>query len=391
MTTVLLRPVDTWFFRESRPMDAIGGSELASVFPPSPRLVLGALKTRLGEALGADWQQYAEHPAAQEEIFRLIGDGSDEEGRRGALELHALDLLYDANPLYPAPAFLLKHEHTFARLAPGEPVDCDLGRVRLPVLEPRLPGAKPPENEWLGLQAMNAVLAGGLPPEGTLIKISTLYHIEPRLGIARDNALGTVKESMLYQTRHVRPDHRLAFAATLHGWPEHVPPAGLVRLGGEGRLAAIESADPVPAPPAPVPRPDTLGLVLLLATAADFDGSWLPPGFTRETRQDDTGRPFDVFTGTLDGTDFRLVIHSACLGKARREGGWDLRANAPRPVRSLVPAGSAYFCTVEGAPLPEAIRALHGRRIGLETRLGRGRLFVGLWNQTHPTSRGNTP
>ena len=56
--TLRLTAFDTLFFRESRPFDAIGGSELASVFPPPPRTVLGAVRSAIGDALGADWKQF---------------------------------------------------------------------------------------------------------------------------------------------------------------------------------------------------------------------------------------------------------------------------------------------------------------------------------------------
>ena len=42
-------PLDTWFFRESRPHGSIGSSELGSVFPPPVRTLLGALRTLIGD------------------------------------------------------------------------------------------------------------------------------------------------------------------------------------------------------------------------------------------------------------------------------------------------------------------------------------------------------
>lgn len=81
-------------------------------------------------------------------------------------------------------------------------------------------------------------------------------------------------------------------------------------------------------------------LLLVLLTHADF-GGWLLPGFRPEIQHD-----VQVWRGRLHGVD--LILHSAALGKAAREGGWDLLHQQPRPVVSLIPAGSVYFCTVMG-------------------------------------------
>jgi len=50
------------------------------------------------------------------------------------------------------------------------------------------------------------------------------------------------------------------------------------------------------------------------------------------------------WTGEIAGV--RLEIHSTVIGKAIREGGWDQAAGAPRTVRSLLPAGSAWCRTL---------------------------------------------
>jgi len=46
--------------------------------------------------------------------------------------------------------------------------------------------------------------------------------------------------------------------------------------------------------------------------------------------------------------EISLTLRAAVIGKALREGGWDLAQQKPRDVVSLVPAGSCYYFTVEG-------------------------------------------
>jgi CRISPR-associated protein Cmr3 len=111
----------------------------------------------------------------------------------------------------------------------------------------------------------------------------------------------------------------------------------------------------------------------MLLTHADFAGDWVLPHFAPSERNG-----VRVWRGAIDG--IRLTLECAVLGKAAREGGWDLAQQRPRPVRSLIPAGSLYFCTLdETLDTSAAIEALHGRQIGRDTALGRGELAVGRW------------
>jgi CRISPR-associated protein Cmr3 len=131
------------------------------------------------------------------------------------------------------------------------------------------------------------------------------------------------------------------------------------------------------------PNAETHGLILTLLTHADLDFHWYPPGFEVLEQQGVT-----VWRSVISGV--MLTIHAAALGKAHREGGWDLVAHQSRAVKSLIPAGSAWYCTVEGQ-LESAIRALHGTQIGEEQALGRGLLAVGLWTKDKNLEQGALP
>lgn len=87
---------DTWFFRESRPMEAIGGAELASIFPPPPRTLLGALRSAIGDATGVDWQAFAQQKEAHG-LYPHIGHGDD----LGPL------LNFQGDRLYPVPLYVI--------------------------------------------------------------------------------------------------------------------------------------------------------------------------------------------------------------------------------------------------------------------------------------------
>jgi len=59
------------------------------------------------------------------------------------------------------------------------------------------------------------------------------------------------------------------------------------------------------------------------------------------------------------------------FGKAVREGGWDYKLGQPKPLRSLVPAGSVYFVKGNLSTLET--------HIGNRTAFGYGEIAVGIW------------
>ncbi|MCG5525871.1 hypothetical protein LRB11_13165 [Ectothiorhodospira haloalkaliphila] len=372
--------LDTLFFRESRPFDTIGGSELASVFPPPPRALAGAIKARLAEALGVDWHVFHKNPDSYEvgghRLKDLIGDG-DEWGR---LKLRGPWPCLDGERLYPAPLNLLADGECeqLARLCIGPAARTHLGQVRLPTLPGDQRGLKPLEHYWLTAKGFARVLAGGCPAPSEIRHSADLVTHESRLGIGRDNRRRTAEEGLLYQTRHLRPIPGLRLEVDIDGLPEDLPSIdGLARLGGEGRMAHFSlEAKAGALPEAPPVEGNPAGLILTLLTPARLaHGTWLPPDF----------EPVDIdgmrhYRGTLHGIE--LSVEAAVIGKPLREGGWDMARRRPRPVNSLLPAGSAWFCRVEDASLATAIKQLHGTQIGADGSLGRGLLACGLWPES---------
>lgn len=373
MLTLAFYPVDTWFFRESRPMDSIGGTALGNQFPPSPTTLMGALRTRLGDMIGLDWQQFAESP---QQAPAWWGNAD----HPGNLTLAGPWLMLDNKHYYPAPAHLLRQASGkgYISLAPGSAVQSDLGCVRLPALPPQTaPGLKPLEGHWIEQQDLQRLLQG-YPVSASVktVTLDDLFDNEYRLGIALEPAARRVIDGQLYQTRHLRPRQELAVVVNLGGLdPEQeqqlrasLTAQPLLRLGGEGRMAEVRILSPQPASKAVAPTSKSARVMAIAMTDIPITADeWPLPGFTRTTNE----QGLDTWQGELAGQSMELV--SMASARVKRQGGWDLARHQPRPVRSLLPAGTVFFFNQHSINQS----SLH---IGQDTAWGYGHLVMGWWN-----------
>ncbi|MBE0508529.1 MAG: hypothetical protein IBX50_17730 [Marinospirillum sp.] len=388
MLQCTLTPVDTWFFREARSHDAVGVGQLDSIFPPPASTVAGALRTLLGDLLGINWQEFKEGQGKHQD---LLGDGE----HLGAFRLAELRLCVGGEAVYPAPQDLLRHQTlagqeettTYHRLSIGDPLRCDLGEVRLPEMQAPA-GSKPLDNHYITQKGLNTWLAGGIPDEATLIPQKELLAIEPRLGIGRDNTRGRVKDGLLYQTRHLRStgEKDWHLEVLIDGLDEmllsRLPTTSSIRLGGEGREAAVKFALLQPtAPAADLAADDSAqGITLLLTSPARFNPeselSWCLPGFVPV--QNSAGLTTH-WQGELAGVALKLI--AAVLPRPLRLGGWDQKKRQPKPLASLNAPGGLYYCQKLDDSLPSLaeIQAIQAQAYGEATAWGYGRLQVGWW------------
>jgi len=342
------KPLDTSFFRGAKPFNSGEGGFLDSQFPPTAQTLAGVIRAAIGDAKGVDWQKFRNNQ--QPEIANLIGKESDDAGQ---LSFAGPFILKAGERLYPVPLCLLHSETSngWTRLLPSpESFRTDMeGKKRLPTpTNLSLQGAKPLENAWLDAANMQAVLDGDVP--ASFIKDSELFDGEVRVGIGRNNQTRKTEEGLLYFTRHVRLQEGVSLGMAVAG-ADDVQPASMVRLGGEGRMASLQVDDAVDSR-LRGNEDKSAKFVIILLTHGDFAGKIGPE---------------------IAGVN----IISACIGKAVREGGWDYKHNRPKPLKSLVPAGSCYF--VQGDE--EKIRALHGKHIGERTAFGYGEVAVGIWRE----------
>jgi CRISPR-associated protein Cmr3 len=349
---ITFEPLDSLFFREAKPFNAGEGGFLDSQFPPPAQTLSGAIRGAIGEANNVNWNDKAA-------VKTLLGTADDPSPHSFAGPY----LLKNGQRLYPVPLNLLysEKERKWTRLVPSvSPFITDMGNWKLPEPEKQsegtkpLEGAKPIEEGWLDVANMQEVLNGGVPAD--FIPTGKIIVREARAGIGRDNRKSVVNEGQLYFTRHLRLN--LGFTLGMGVGGGDLPDGGMVRLGGEGRLARIV----VGAMPASLADPtvdgDPQGLILTLLTHGDFGGKVEPD-----------------WSSVCPG----MELISACVGKPVPEGGWDYANRHPKPLKSLVPAGSCYFVKAKNCNLADVIAELHGKYIGQRTSFGYGEIAVGIW------------
>lgn len=381
-STLQFSAIDTWFFRDSRPFESTG--ELQSIFPPPMRTLSGAIRTWIGEQQKVDWKDFKDNP--NNSLRAIIG--SSKEGDLGQLSFQGVWLLKGGKRLYPMPAHLLKKvgDETLYRLKLAEQgTHCDLGKsVRLAELSSAdAKGAKPLEKTWVDAETFNTILLGTTPAYDTehFIGLDDLIGREPRVGIARNNKKRTVESGKLYQLQQVRPKADISVEVDIKGLPENCTKMtnAKVRLGGEGRVAAITHANPTQLP-APQLSDDDLaaakGIVIYLLSPLQMEDnhSKLPNFVFNETATP------NYWQGEIEGIPLKLC--GAITGKSIRDGGWNLAEGKPRTDVSLVPAGSLFFCELEPQKtrnIQQVIKTLHGQQIGGKQNYGFGQIAVGLW------------
>lgn len=392
MTEMLVKfePVDTWFFRESRPHGSVGANALNSVFPPPVRTLIGAVRSWVGHEYMAKHQESWDNLANLSDLKAVIGDGDSlgslrPKGAFIACHENNQDIYYLPTPFNICTKSSDDTSQYLAFELTKDSFETDIGTIRLVELPKQTNidtvGFKPMENVWLSKTAWEQLLSGQID---TLNHTNAVRHQtdflgqEYRLGIEIDNHR-QVQDGKLYQTTHLRlkPEISVIMPISyddnqLKKIEQSLDGDTLVRLGGEARMANVSfepSSDYLPeAPKGKIAKMvgDKKQFMLYLLTKLPVENEWLPKGFVSNEQG---------FCGVVHGIEMTIV--SACIGKAHREGGWNQLTHAPRAIESYLPAGSAFFVEVAGDVSDDALRALHGKSLDENDTWGHGIMLIG--------------
>ena len=365
--TIFLEPLDVLFLRGNK-LFGDPGSYGEALVPPWPSVAAGALRSRMLADDGIDLPAFArgeiEHPTLGTPArpgrfavtaFHLARRFAD--GRVEVLIAPPADLVINEDAAGTPSVKALKPVAIPRGLTASSPI------AALPVLA-ETTRSKPASGYWLTESGWRAYLAGRLPTSTDLIKSSALWQIDPRVGVgldadtrrASDGRLFSVQAVAMTQRGHrigkdkqtdkpLLADFDVGFVVSVSGAP--LPTGGTLRLGGDGRAAALRTVTTT------LPEPDYAAIAaarrcrLVLAAPGVFDGGWLPTGFTQAA--DGTFR-FD-----LAGVKARLVC--AAVPRFETVSGWDLARWQPKPAQRAAVAGSVYWLDELDAT-PEALRKL---------------------------------
>lgn len=392
-----LEPLDVLFLRGNK-LFGDPGSHGEALIPPWPSVAAGAIRSRMlaedridGQAidLAAFAKSEIEHPTlgtpAKPGSFRVMAFQLARrlaDGRVEALYQMPADLVVSESangvatirsliPIALTPTPLPEGEGR--NNGAGEGLQSSASLPLLPVLA-ESERSKPAAGYWLTQAGWAKYLAGVSPQSNDLVKSSALWQIDPRVGVGLDSDTRRAADGRLFTVQAVAMQSGIGFLAGVSG---AMPPTdGSVRLGGDGRAAAIQRTDPS------LPVVDYEALVqarrcrLVLATPGLFPLGWLPTGIRQQA---DGSYRFD-----RHGVKARLVC--AAVPRAEVVSGWDLARKEPKPAQRAAPTGSVYWLDDMEAT-PESLRKLaeHGLwsdacEDAVRRAEGFNRLWLAAWN-----------
>lgn len=379
---LFLEPVDVWLFRDGRPFDAASQHRAASVFPPSPSVVQGALRSH--HLVVRHINLHDTHAIRSE-----VGTSNDYRNLRVRGPFLAREENGEIVRYFHQPADAItvdETKHTLRCLSPEEP-DPEKVVTSAPTSKLlRLPeNVEPQKGEselWLSEGALMAYLKGE-------VVIATpgdrLFQREDRLGIGMNNTQNTTEEGMLYEVEFIRPHEKVGLVLEVTGLNglEQWPREGILRLGGEGRGARYrviettqENRERVQTGfnwfggsynhRKPLSQPQ---FKIYFATPACFDHGWLPGQDPNDWN--------DFFTQPV-----RLC--AAAVHRYESYGGFDMAAKADsdqahKPAHRYIPAGSVYYFAWQSNPGGLRPDLVQNAITHSGAEIGFGQVFMEVW------------
>jgi len=409
MSTMLVAPLDVWYFGTGRPFEAGEEHVAESLFPPLPRTVVGALRASILRSFDCA-------PTA----YGRLGDGS-----------RATGVLADAVKAIGAPSavgpeelrvrgpFVTKWPGNGSRIEPLFPVPADVvtaqGSDALEYLRPLCDAPQTASSLTRGLHALWVRRSGTLDMAALRRRLvdprvlqrlllgksdvhtaelehaDSLFAVERRAGNALLSDQKTTREGYLYEVGLVSPrsglqqrasdepdrESSVGLACEVEGLDlKRIP--GYLQLGGEARWAMIHRdmniSWPEP-PPAGITR-----FKVYIATPCVLDEGWLPDWLPAQG---------SCIVGEHPLLGKQVTLVSVAIAGKAGVGGYDLAKRASRGLRLAVPAGSVYFFESEQPLCKQDIHQLHLNCFGDSSscdsvsddyKLGMGLSFIGSWD-----------
>jgi CRISPR-associated protein Cmr3 len=325
-----IKPFDTLFFRNARSFSMGDDSWADGVFPPSPSVIYGVLRSA--------W--FAEHM----EEFKKAATLEDP-----TLKLRIKKFYYESggSSYLPLPADLVAGKTNSSNdkvvdLFPLKIRDIRSRASSSPLqsilVSPKGSGevVSSVEAGIMSIKLFRDYLQGefaGLKAQ----KLESFRILEPKIGIARSNHSRSAEEGMLYRVGMSRLNN-LSMVVEFEGIS--LPEAGFLKIGGEGKGASYKSLESKLFELAPPDAVDGLFKAYLL-TPAVFSKGWIPGWLDDNSLE-----------GSPPGSPGRVRLITASLTPPLRLGGFDMKKQKAKPMRTAVGAGSVYyFECIDGNPV----------------------------------------
>ncbi|MDX1909425.1 MAG: type III-B CRISPR module-associated Cmr3 family protein [Bacteroidia bacterium] len=215
---------------------------------------------------------------------------------------------------------------------------------------------KPQTDEQVEVPEGYLLSAGSLSAYAEAVKTFNNVQISPldeiiggefKIGIGRREDLRTAEEGKLYVVNltQLKPGYSLLTEAE---YPDDFPQSGILKIGGEGKMAAFTRIN----------EGDTKGKSLkqsLTLKVASSQSGFFKIYLTTPAPLDSLGLP-----AFLANKPFR--VEGGVTGKPYALGGFDYQARRPKPKSLVAPAGSVYILeyTGDGLVSNEKTRELLG-------------------------------
>ncbi|OWY21394.1 type III-B CRISPR module-associated protein Cmr3 [Sphingobacteriales bacterium UPWRP_1] len=342
---IKINPLDTLFFRDGKPFSMGDDSWADSLFPPSPSVIYGAIRTLF---LGKTNFATADKLALDEETQHINITGIYLQTEKGygvptpndfAVEKsdheNATPLKTVLQPRNATTAGVISNKPLTQITYPNFVVDNEKSKGIITLLDLK--------------DYLNAA-------DVSMINPNAEYHVsEPKIGIGRDNLTFTTDEGKLYRVDMKRLSNKTQIVVELPDFTHDWLPFS--KLGADSKLAHFEVElnktviEKIPFTLAPT---DTM-FKLYLATPAIFDLGWLPGWI----------KPENDYTGELGSGDHKITLQltGTALGKPLPIGGFDLKAQQPKTMYRTVPAGSVYYFRLVAGTIEAAKELLHCKTI----------------------------
>lgn len=329
-----LEPLDVLLLRGNK-LFGDPGSYGEALMPPWPSVAAGAIRSRMLADENVNFTAFAHGLAPHPSLgspqapgpFKINAFHLARRGQNGTLEA-----------LMPLPADLsvIADEQGQLRVGRRIPTATTAGLLSssplplLPVLA-ETQRDKPVAGYWLRESGWKKYLHGQPPCIPDLVHCDDLWLLDYRVGVGLDSATRSAAEGHLFSAQAVAMKPGVGFLVGITG--AQPPNTGSVRLGGDGRAAAISSAA------VQLAEPDFTALAqagccrLILTSPGLFVGGWPLPGMNDE--------------GHIQWGEISARVVCAAVPRAEVISGWDLAKNqgkgGPKPAQRAAPTGSVYW------------------------------------------------